>query len=84
MRGRHEIDAALAHRFHQRHTLPLGTEAAVDAGGFERRYDEIGVVHDFALLSVFLAQILPAALPWERGISPGGFTCTVQVTPSAD
>ena len=46
MRGQHEIDAALAHRLHQRqHVAARDAEAAVDAGGLQCGDDEIGVVH---------------------------------------
>ncbi len=51
MRRQHEIDAALAHRLHQReHVAARNAEAAGDAGGFERGDDEIGVVHDSSSL----------------------------------
>ena len=47
VRGEHEIDAALAHRLHQRqHVAARNAEAARDAGGLERGDDEIGVVHE--------------------------------------
>ena len=46
MRGQHEIDAAPAHRLHQRqHVAARNAEAAADAGGFQGRDDQIGVVH---------------------------------------
>lgn len=46
VRGQHEIDAALAHRLHQReHVAARDAEAAVDACGLERGDNQIGVVH---------------------------------------
>ena len=47
MRRQHEVDAALAHRLHQRqHVAARDAEAARNAGGFERGDDQVGVVHD--------------------------------------
>ncbi|MCX7314614.1 MAG: hypothetical protein NTV56_23630 [Alphaproteobacteria bacterium] len=44
--GQHKVDAALPHRLHQRqHVSARDAEAAVDAGGFQRGDDEIGIVH---------------------------------------
>ena len=46
MRGEHEIDAAFAHRLHQRQHVAAGdAEAARNAGGFECSDDQIGIVH---------------------------------------
>ena len=44
MRGEHEIEAARAHRIHQRQHIAAGhAEAVADAGGFEYGDDQIGV-----------------------------------------
>ena len=46
VRGEHEGDAAGAHRVHQRQHIAAGhAEAVPDTGGFEDRYDQIGVIH---------------------------------------
>ena len=46
VRGEHEIDAALAHRLHQRqHVAARNAEAAPDAGRFQRGDDQVGIVH---------------------------------------
>ena len=46
VRGEHEIDAALAHRLHQRqHVAARNAEAAGDAGRLQRGDDQVGIVH---------------------------------------
>ena len=46
MRGEHEIDPAVAHRFDQRQHVPTrDAEAAADAGGLEHSDDQVGIVH---------------------------------------
>ena len=49
MRGQHEIDPALAHRFHERqHVAARDSETAADAGGSQRSHEEVGIVHQLA------------------------------------
>ena len=46
VRGEHEIDAAPAHRLHQRqHVAARNAEAAPDAGRLQRGDDQVGIVH---------------------------------------
>jgi hypothetical protein len=46
VRGEHEVDAALAHRFHQRqHIAARNAEAAGDPARLQRRDNQIGIVH---------------------------------------
>ena len=47
MRGEHEIDAAAAHRIHQRqHIAARDAEAVANAGLAQGRDDKVRVVHD--------------------------------------
>ena len=49
VRGQHELDAALAHRLHQRqHVAARNAEAVLNSVRLERCDDQIGVVHDKA------------------------------------
>ena len=65
MRGQHEIDAALAHRLHQRqHVAARNAEAARDAGGLERGDDQIGIVHGGESFD----RLRPSVMPHFRAL----------------
>ena len=65
--GEHEIDAALAHRLHQRkHIAARNPEAAGDARRLQRCDDQIGIVHGNGISTITgQQQVTAGILMWH-------------------